>query len=52
MTKEEETTEEEGTPEPTLAARQILGRELEIAIKQINRPLSGLFISRSPPVST
>ena len=45
MAEEEETTEETSTPEPTLAARQILGRELEIAIKQINRPLSGLFIS-------
>ena len=45
MAEEDETTEETSTPEPTLAARQILGRELEIAIKQINRPLSGLFIS-------
>ncbi|WP_049898650.1 formate/nitrite transporter family protein [Halococcus agarilyticus] len=45
MAEDEETTEETSTPEPTLAARQILGRELEIAVKQINRPLSGLFIS-------
>lgn len=35
----------ETTPEPTLAARQILGRELENALKQIRRPTSGLFIS-------
>ena len=42
---DDETSEETSTPEPTLAARQILGRELEIAIKQIRRPASGLFIS-------
>lgn len=42
---DDETSEETSTPEPTLAARQILGRELEIAVKQIRRPASGLFIS-------
>lgn len=38
-------SEDEGTPEPTLAARQILQRELTIALKQIRRPASGLFIA-------
>ncbi|WP_336364998.1 formate/nitrite transporter family protein [Halalkalicoccus salilacus] len=35
----------EGTPEPTLGVRQILQRELVIALKQIKRPTSGLFIA-------
>ncbi|GAA0465558.1 formate/nitrite transporter family protein [Halococcus dombrowskii] len=42
---EDDTTDEESSPEPTLAARQILGRELENALKQIRRPASGLFVS-------
>ena len=37
--------EEGGTPEPTLGVRQILHRELVIALKQIRRPSSGLFIA-------
>lgn len=37
--------EETGTPEPTLGVRQILRRELVIALKQIRRPASGLFIA-------
>lgn len=35
----------ESTPEPSLTVRQILQRELEIALKQIRRPASGLFIA-------
>ncbi len=37
--------EEMGTPEPTLGVRQILHRELVIALKQIRRPAGGLFIA-------
>lgn len=37
--------EQTGTPEPTLGVRQILQRELVIALKQIKRPASGLFIA-------
>ena len=44
MSSESESSDR-GTPEPPLAARQILGRELENALKQIRRPASGLFIS-------
>lgn len=44
MTEDEE-TKEETAPEPTLAARQILGRKFENALKQIKRPASGLFVS-------
>lgn len=45
VSEESETSEDESTPEPTLAARQILGRELENALKQIERPARGLFLS-------
>ncbi|MFD1514497.1 formate/nitrite transporter family protein [Halomarina rubra] len=45
VTEESDTSEGESTPEPTLAARQILGRELENALKQIRRPADGLFLS-------
>lgn len=38
-------SDSEETPEPTLASHQILQRELENALKQIKRPVSGLFIS-------
>jgi formate/nitrite transporter FocA (FNT family) len=38
-------SEDEETPEPTLSSQQILRRELENALKQIERPASGLFIS-------
>ncbi|WP_049998478.1 formate/nitrite transporter family protein [Halococcus sediminicola] len=46
MSRESDSNETtRSTPEPPLAAQQILGRELENALKQIRRPPSGLFIS-------